>query len=93
MGDMGEFWSDVKPELKRISREKRSSNRLHGQSELFVRRIPFLKKNGGAHLIVCPDDFSKRCDYWPGTGLWRSFWYGKEGRGIKSLLTYLGADK
>ena len=90
MGDMGEYWNDVKPELKRLSREKRGKNRLNGESELFVRQIPFLKKNAGAHLIVFPDDKSKRVDYWPGTGLWRSLEGCKDGRGIRSLLRNLG---
>lgn len=92
MGDVGEFWKDVKPDLERISREKRARNRKNGESELFVRRIPFLKKNSGAHLIVFPDDPAKRVDYWPGTGLWRSWGGLDEGRGIVSLLKRLGHD-
>lgn len=89
MGDMGEFWKDVKPDLTRMSRDKRAKNRKHGESELFTRRIPFLKKNGGAHLIVYPEDPKRRCDYWPGTGLWRSYWETHEGRGIASLLKFI----
>jgi hypothetical protein len=92
MGDMGDLWKEAKPELDRLSREKRSRNRLHGESELFMRRIPFLKKNGGAHLIVFPDDPAKRIDYWPGTGLWRSCGGLSEGRGIQSLLKTIGAS-
>jgi hypothetical protein len=92
MGDMGEFWNDVKPEMIRASRQKRASNRQQGESALFMRGIPFLKKNGGAHLIVNPESPSKRVDYWPGTGLWRNYWGKPEGRGIKSLLAYLEAD-
>ena len=91
MGDMGEYWKDVKPELKRVSKEKRSANRKQGESELFLRRVPFLKKNQGAHLIVFPEDAVKRVDYWPGTGLWRSYYGSKEGRGIQSLLKHIEA--
>ena len=87
MGDEGEFWSDVKPELKRISRLKRQSNRDNGQSELFVRNIEFLVRNEGAHLIVCQGT-AHRVDYWPGTGLWQSAG-GYSGRGIRSLLAFL----
>jgi hypothetical protein len=93
MGDMGEFWKDTKPELKRMSREKRRNNRKHGESELFLKRIPFLKKNDGAHLIVNPDDPKKRVDYWPGTGLWRSYWGSAKGRGLVSLLQWLAMEK
>lgn len=92
MGDMGEYWNDVKPELKRRSRAKRADNRKSGASELFCRRIPFLKKNDGAHLIVLPEHSQLRLDYWPGTGLWRTYWGSKEGRGIGSLLGYLKAN-
>jgi hypothetical protein len=89
MGDMGEYWADVKPEMKRMSRAKRSSNRKNGESELFLKGIPFLKKNAGAHLIVNPEEPKKRVDYWPGTGLWRSYWGSAEGRGIASLLCWI----
>jgi len=89
MGDMGEFWKDVKPELKKMSRDRRARNRKNGESELFLKRIPFLKKNSGAHLIVNPEDPKKRADYWPGTGLWRSYWGSEEGRGIASLLAWI----
>lgn len=89
MGDMGEFWNDVKPELKKRSRDKRAKNRQNGESVLFLTRIPFLKKNGGAHLIVLPEDPKRRVDYWPGTGLWRSYWGSHEGRGIQSLLKFI----
>ena len=86
MGDVGEVFKAMRV----MSRDKRASNRRNGESELFTRRIPFLKKNGGAHLIVNPEEPTKRADYWPGTGLWRSYWGSKEGRGIHSLLAFLG---
>lgn len=92
MGDMGEYWKDVKPALKERSRAKRAANRKQGESELFLRRVPFLKKNEGAHLIVYPGDVHKRTDYWPGTGLWRSYFGNKEGRGLQSLLKHIGAN-
>lgn len=88
MGDMGEYWKDVKPAMQQASREKRASNRLNGQSSLFVRGIPFLKKNSGAHLIVFPESLDLRVDYWPGTGLWRTFYGKDEGRGIMSLMKF-----
>ena len=87
MGDMGDLWKDVKPEMKRLSKIKRAGNRKHAESELFMLRIPFLKKNDGAHLIVMPES-SRRIDFWPGTGLWISH-SGDRGRGIKPMLDYL----
>ena len=89
MGDMGEYWKDVKPVLKQMSRHKRSQNRKEGERVLLSKRIPFLNKNGGAHLIVWPEDPKRRVDYWPGTGLWRSYWGTHEGRGIASMLEFI----
>ena len=89
MGDMGEFWKDVRPAMQKSSRAKRAANRKNGESVLFLRRVPFLKKNAGAHLIVYPETPERRVDYWPGTGLWQSFWGNKSGRGMDSLLAFL----
>jgi len=89
MGDEGEFWKDVRPAMKEMSRNQRKRNRKNGESVLFMAQVPFLKKNHGAHLIVFPDDPAKRIDYWPGTGLWRSWGGLTEGRGIESLMRYL----
>ena len=49
-------------DMKRMSRDKRAKNRKAGESELFLRRIPFLKKNAGAHLIVNPESHDRRAD-------------------------------
>jgi len=93
MGDMGDFWKDVRPQMEKASRIKRAQNRKRGETELFQRAVPFLKKNAGAHLIVHPEDSKLRCDYWPGTGLWRAYFGTKDGRGIESLLRHIGGPK
>ncbi len=93
MGDVGEDWKAYKPVMKANSQRKRARNRKEGESALFLARIPFLKKNGGAHLIVYPEDGTRRVDYWPGTGLWRSYWGSHEGRGISSLMAHLNRGK
>jgi hypothetical protein len=49
------------------------------------RDIPFVVKNGGAHIIV-----NGRIDFWPGTGLWIERG-GPRGRGVKDLLRHIGA--
>ena len=89
MGDGGEFWKDVRPAMKKASQNKRRANRRNGAETLRLNRIPFLKKNQGAHLIVYPEDVKLRVDYWPGTGLWRSWGGLTEGRGVESLLRYI----
>ena len=93
MGDMGEFWKDVKPWLKDRGMKKRAANRKNGEAELLALGIQFLKKNNGAHLIVNPESTDRRVDYWPGTGLWRNYWGRPEGRGIRSLLSHLGGSE
>lgn len=89
MGDEGEFWKDVRPAMKEMSRNQRKRNRRNGKDVLQLADLPFLSRNFGAHLIVFPDDPSKRVDYWPGTGLWRSWGGLTKGRGAESLMRYL----
>lgn len=89
MGDMGEFWADVKPALKQRSQEKRASNRASSAQILAERGVQFTSKNGGAHLIVTASDHT--VDFWPGTGKWmtRGFRFGLVGRGVRGLLQHL----
>lgn len=89
MGDEGEFWKDFRPFMKQRSMAKRRANRQNGEAALTRAKVPFLKKNHGAHLIVHPDEPMWRVDYWPGTGLWRAVGGLTEGRGIESLMRYL----
>jgi dihydrofolate reductase (trimethoprim resistance protein) len=53
---------------------------------LAQRGIPFVSKNGGAHLIV----EGKDCfiDFWPGTGKWHSR-CGKKGFGVRNLVAFV----
>lgn len=87
MGDMGEYWRDVKPIMKRESQVRRGQNRVEGWKALAERRIPHVVKNDGAHIIV--DD---RIDYWPGTGLWKVRGSKQSGRGIGALLREIAKD-
>lgn len=64
MGDMGDFWRDVKA----AGQERRANNRTNGAATLKAKGIEFTEKNGGAHLIVKAGE--RTVDYWPGTGLW-----------------------
>lgn len=51
--------------IRQMRQDKRASNRDQSAKLLEASGIPFISKNGGAHLIVC-DSFN----FWPGTGLW-----------------------
>lgn len=89
MGDMGDFWRDVKPALKERSQQKRASNRQNGAAQLAAAGFLFESKNDGAHLIVQAKDHV--VDYWPGTGKWmtRGSRFGVTARGIARLLQHL----
>lgn len=85
MGDMGDFWADVKPALKERSRQKRAANREQSARMLSESGIQFLSRNDGAHLIVTGAN-GKTYDFWPGTGLWQMRGSSKQLRGVRSLI-------
>lgn len=89
MGDMGDYWRDVKPGLAEISKQKRAANRQNGAARLAAAAIQFESKNDGAHLIVQGPGYV--VDYWPGTGKWitRGCRFTLTGRGIARLIKHL----
>lgn len=86
MGDMGDFWNDIKSDMAAESKARRANNRLSSAQLLRARGITFETKNDGAHLVVhlC----GLNVDFWPGTGLWRTRKTNKEGRGVHSMLRH-----
>ena len=52
------------------------------------KKISFVSKNNGAHLVIC--HFDLMIDFWPATGRWIVRKSPKEGRGVFKLLKYLG---
>ena len=68
MGDMGDYWRDVRPAMKEESQRRRSSNRESSSRLLTEAGISFESKNEGSHLIVSGQ--GAVVDFWPGTGLW-----------------------
>ncbi|WP_368640437.1 hypothetical protein ABRZ04_04280 [Castellaniella ginsengisoli] len=93
MGDMGDYWRDVKPDMKERSQRKRAANRKSGATILHAAGVPFESKNGGAHLIVQARDHV--VDYWPGTGKWatRGHQFTLVGRGIAGLMQHIKGQK
>lgn len=85
MGDMGDFWADVKPAMKERSRQKRAENREQSARMLVEAGIQFQSKNDGAHLIVTGYK-GHVYDFWPGTGLWRMRGSPRDHRGVRSLI-------
>ena len=80
MGDTGEMYSD----LKKHNKAKKRVNLEASTKMLEDAGIPFIKKNGGVHLIV-----DGAFDFWPSTGLFINRSTQKQGRGVKNLLKAL----
>ena len=52
MGDVGDFWRDIKPAMIEESKQRRAHNRESSAELLSAKGIDFETKNNGAHLIV-----------------------------------------
>lgn len=76
--------TEVWREYKRHRQVKRAANRETSAQLLRNAGIPFIERNGGAHLIV-----AEQYDFWPGTGLWKSRRNGQTQRGVHSLIRRL----
>ncbi|HEJ4320006.1 hypothetical protein PIGHUM_04436 [Pigmentiphaga humi] len=88
MGDMGDYWRDVRPAMKEESQRRRSSNRESSSRLLTEAGISFESKNEGSHLIVSGQ--GAVVDFWPGTGLWIVRGSKERRRGVRQLITRLG---
>ncbi len=67
---------------------KRERNTKSSTDVLMHKRISFVKRNNGAHLII--KHFDQLIDFWPATGLWKVRNTPKENRGVFKLLKYMG---
>lgn len=84
MGDMGEFWNDVRS----VYTAKRKQNTETSTDILLKNNIKFESKNNGAHLIV-----ENRFDFWPSTGLFIERKTNRKCRGVFNLLKILNQSK
>lgn len=92
MGDMGEYWADVKPHLKEQRRERRAHNTDCSTSLLRQRGITFESKNNGHHLVIRRGLHA--FDFWPSGGLWHYRTPKKtvvKGRGVFKLLAKIAS--
>jgi hypothetical protein len=77
LSDVGEMFDRAE------SQQRRKVHRDHAPSVLAMAGIPFVSKNGAAHLIVGEPPLF---DFWPGTGLYRGRGTSVQGRGIRNLI-------
>lgn len=83
MGDIGEYWKDVKD----IQKEKRWSNYEQNKQLLEVNGIPFTEK-ANAHFLIFDSEQKVIFDFWATTGLFISRKTQKRSRGIKNLIKH-----
>lgn len=79
-----ENMGDVFRMLRQRSRDRRALNRGKSQRLLREASVPFVERNGGAHLIV-----ASCVDFWPGTGLWQDRILKTRARGVRELLRHV----
>lgn len=91
MGDMGDYWRDVKPLLKEQSQKKRASNQENSTAILRALSVKFEQKNNGVHLIVKHNE--KVVDFWPSTGRFICRSGKKDAYGVFNLLNHLGIPR
>lgn len=81
---MGDFWKDVKPDMKYRSSIKKDKNLQNGTAILDREGIPYEVKNKGIHYVV-----DGNVDYWPTTGKFIDRTDKKHRRGIFNLVNHI----
>ncbi len=84
MSEVGEMFADHRKQ----GQEKRANNREQSTTLLQEKGVPFVSRNGGAHLIVTYD--GTVVDFWPGTGKFIVRGQHKKRRGVFALLKVIG---
>lgn len=82
MGDMGDFWRDV----REARQAKRSSNTKSGAQMLREAGIAFEAKNLGSHLVVSARGHV--IDFWPAGGLWIVRGSTQRHGGVRKLIQF-----
>lgn len=91
MGDMGDYWKDVKPFLKERSKKRKAAHLEYAAKMLDRNGVAYQRRNEGLHFMV--DSQKGTIDYYPTTGVWRPRNGDRGGRGIAGLLRYMGIVK
>lgn len=88
MGELGEFWRDVKKNKKEEREKRKASNYLNGIKILEDYKVSYEQQKNRLHLVV-----EEQIDYWPSTGKYIIRKTKKKGRGIFNLLKELGIER
>jgi len=87
MGEMGEFWRDMKGVVKQRSKDKRWSNYDSNKKTLQQKGIAFIEKPNG-HFIILNKDGMPTHDFWATTGLIIERKTKRRSRGIRNLIRF-----
>ena len=85
--ELTQMWRDH----RKTSQKKRAHNRVASAGRLREAGIDFVRKNGGAHLVITTNQ--GYIDFWPGTGKYiLRYKEGKRGhgRGVAKLIKEIG---
>lgn len=82
--------TEVFESMKAESSARRKFNRESALAKLQALNVAYTTNNGGVHCMI--PHRGRIVNYWPGTGLWRFSPGTTQGRGIRSLLQFLGVQ-
>ena len=90
MGDVGDYWRDVKDYQQKESRKRKRGNFVRSVMRLDERGIKYEIKDG-IHFIITHE--GEKYDFWPTTGKFYVRSKKKYGRGVFNLLKVLEGEK
>lgn len=91
MGDMAEYWNDLKPHFKE-KRKNHVSTSISSTENFFKKRLIEYKlfEDTGQFQLKLPHEI---VDYWATTGTWIARKTKKRSRGFRSLIRYMEENK
>ncbi len=93
MGDMGEFWRDVKEHQKKQKSEWQAKTREPALQTFLSSGWDYEVKNHGEHYIIKNLKGKGVADYWPSNGTYHIRGSGEYPHGVKNLIKDLAKIK
>lgn len=89
MGEMGEFWRDMRGVTKDLSSKKKEENYQSSKRLLEAAGVRFIEKDNG-HFIILNGEGKPTHDFWATTGLIIERGTKRRSRGLRNLLRFVG---
>lgn len=90
MGDMGEYWKDIKPHLK--ERRKQHVRKMGNSATKNIETLGFEFTHYPNNQQFAINTHNGIIDYWGTTGTWIERKTKKRGKGIRSLRKYINQE-